>query len=96
VADNTYEVGDLVRLSAEFRIGSTLTNPTSVVVTLKDPDGTTTSPSAVNDGTGLYYADVTLNKPGVWHYRFQGTGAVQKSGRGHVNVAASEFDAVPW
>jgi hypothetical protein len=92
VAANTYEIGDLVRLSVEFRIGATLTNPSAVTLQVKNPLGAVTTPAVVNDSTGKYHGDVTLDKAGTWTYRFAGTGAVQKAGRGALNVAASEFD----
>ena len=59
MAINSYTVGQLVRASAQFRVGATLTDPTSVTATHKDPNGVLTSLSVTNDGTGLRHADVT-------------------------------------
>lgn len=67
--------GQLVRVSASFKVGVTLTNPTTVAVTLKDPVGVLTTPAATNDGTGLYHVDVTPATVGRYVVRFVGTGA---------------------
>ena len=72
---NSYTVGQLVRASAQFRVGSTLTDPTSVTATHKDPNGVLTSLSVTNDGTGLRHADVTPATKGRHVVRWVGTGA---------------------
>lgn len=75
MAVTTWPVGQPVRVSATFKVGAALTNPTTVVVTVKLPDSSTTTPGATNDGTGLYHVDVTPAAKGRHVVRFVGTGA---------------------
>lgn len=81
---NSYDVGDVVRLTATF------TNSAGVVV---DPSSifawhqimkpilfdVTTIGYGVNSMTrssaGIYYTDIPVNSAGEWHYRFRGYGA---------------------
>ncbi|MCC6630369.1 MAG: hypothetical protein IT340_23550 [Chloroflexi bacterium] len=79
-------VGQMVRVSATFKVGAALTNPTLVMVTLKDPAGALTTPATTNDGTGLYHVDVTPAATGRHVVRFAGTGAC-------VAAAEVEFNA---
>ena len=49
--------------------------PTSVVLTVTDPTGTTSTPSASGSGAGPYTANVACTVAGVWSYLWEGTGA---------------------
>ena len=72
----TYFVGDLVRLSTALRdIDGDLADGT-VSLTVTAPDGTVTTPTPTNDGTGLYHADVTVTQTGSWAYVYASIGAV--------------------
>jgi hypothetical protein len=90
MAINSYTVGQPVRVSATFKVGSSPTNPTAVTVSVKDPAGTVTTPSATNDGTGLYHVDVTPATKGRYAYRFAGSGACVAAAEGEFN-AHTEF-----
>lgn len=76
---SSYDIGALVTLTGTFKVGSTLTDPTTVTVTVVDPLGTTTNPTATKSSTGVYTANVDLTSatPGTWKYKFAGTGACQ-------------------
>jgi hypothetical protein len=83
MSSNSYDVGDGVRATVEFRnLAGALANPTSVVAKLKNPAGTVTTLAWSHPSTGLYYVDFTFTAPGTWWLRFEGTGTV---------VAAQEF-----
>lgn len=86
----TYTVGQPVRITATFKVGSTLTNPTTVTVQVKDPDGAITTPAATNDSTGVYHVDITPAKKGRYAYRVAGTGACIAAAEGEFN-ARTEF-----
>lgn len=90
----SYDRGDLVRLRAEFKndVG-TLTNPTAVVLRLRDPAGVVSTPAATASSTGVYTYDLSLTQEGTWIYRFEGTGAVQAAEEGEVYVRNSAFYA---
>ena len=73
---NEYLIGQQIRLASTFSDSDGLnTNPTAVVLTVRAPDGTKTTPAAINSATGHYYADITPTAAGEWHYRWAGTGA---------------------
>lgn len=79
-----------VRLTASFNVDGTPTNPAAVTLTVKKPSGALVTPAPVNDGPGAYHADVTLDYvPGVWHYRWVGTGAAAAAEEGRFTVRAS-------
>jgi hypothetical protein len=75
MAENVYDVGDQVRLTATFALNGVGTNTTAALRILL-PDGTTTSPTPVSDGAGVYHYDLTLTQPGRHRYRWSGTGTV--------------------
>ena len=66
-----------------------LTDPTTVVVTVRSPAGTTTTPSVGHPSTGVYTAVATLDLAGEWIYRFDGTGTITVSRDGAVTCTAS-------
>ena len=80
---NTYDMGDLVRVSVIFKnIAGTVTDPTTVTLKYRNPAGTVTAWTVtagqiVKDSTGNYHADISPTTAGVWQYKWTGTGAVQ-------------------
>lgn len=76
----TYIVGDLIRVSGEFRTpAGVLTDPTDVDVIARSPARRITTTAATKDSTGIYHADVSVTEPGPWAFQMAGTGAVAKS-----------------
>ena len=81
MAYGSYPAGSSVRLKGSFYNASdVLTDPTTVVLAVKDPAGTTTSytyalGTVTKSATGIYYRDVTMATAGKWLYRFTGTGS---------------------
>ena len=80
----TYQTGNTVTSWCEFRvldvaelptIKRALTNPTTVTVTVTNPNGVITNPSATNVSTGVYYVNVLGNVAGTWTVDWLGTGA---------------------
>ena len=96
---NSYEVGDLVRLTATFtNTSEVVTDPTTVtcLVKLRYVIGSTattyTYPATIiKDSTGVYHVDVTPTTEGIWDYRWVGTGTVQAAAEGAFNVPESAF-----
>jgi hypothetical protein len=82
---NLHDLGDLVRVAAEFKDADTgtLINPDTVNVSIKTPAGhlTTytygTDAEVVRDSTGLYHLDVDADTSGTWYYRWFSTGSGQ-------------------
>lgn len=74
----------------------TATDPTAVTLVVEKPDGTQTTyawptPGAgqsalTKEGTGRFYAEVTLDQDGTWRHRLVGTGAVAAAAEGTLRV----------
>lgn len=79
---NQYPVSTQARIKGSFLgigAGSGQVDPTTVTLTLTDPYGNQsvlTTPTVIRDGVGVYHYDLTINIPGTYAYRWQGTGAV--------------------
>lgn len=85
---NTYDIGDVVRLTATFTdTGGTAADPSSVKFYYEDPSGNfsteTSTGNIVNSAVGTYYVDLTLDESGVWEYRVSSTGTIQASEEGY-------------
>ncbi|WP_068925026.1 phage head-tail connector protein [Planobispora rosea] len=72
----TYAYGSAVRLTQEVRSGGELVDPASITLTIRLPDGTTTSPTPVNDSVGVYHYDYTPTQAGRHIARWVTTGPV--------------------
>lgn len=89
-------VGDLVRVSAEFTVSGTATDPSTVTLKVKDPSGTTATytyagSTVTKAGTGSYYKDVSASTAGRWLYRWEGTGTAQAAEESAFDVEPSAF-----
>jgi hypothetical protein len=80
--DNTYQVGELAPLEATFKNAAGTPTNTTVVLEVRAPDGTITTPAPSNPGAGVYHYDLSVSAPGLWWYSFQGTGAVTATEQG--------------
>ena len=94
ISMNTYDIGSMVQLSALFTDTSgNVVAPSSVVVRVKDPNGTvgTYTPKAQADGSFAY--GYTTAVVGVHYYRFEGSGSVVAVADGTFNVTQSPIFA---
>lgn len=83
---NIYDVGDLVRVSATFKRGAALDDPTTVTLKIRKGDGTSATYTyalgqVIRDSLGIFHADISLDVPGTWAYRWEGTGPTQAAGQ---------------
>lgn len=92
MAARVFTAGQTIRLSGTFTdTADTLVDPTGVVITVRDPAGTVTTPAVTRDSTGAYHADITAtlgDTDQLWRWSMQGTGA-------HPQLAFSEFKVLP-
>jgi len=89
---NTYDKGDLVRLTGTFTDpNGALADPTAVTLRLRNPLAVATTPATVKDATGVYHYDLTLDTVGEWFYRWEGTGAVTTAEEASLYVRATQF-----
>jgi len=90
---DTYTPNTIVQLTATFTAvaSGADVNPTTVVFTVRAPDGTQTTPSVSNPSTGIYTTSVTVTEAGVWAWRAKGTGAATAQQDGQFIVTPNTF-----
>jgi hypothetical protein len=96
---NSYDKGNLVRVSVTFKTPTgTPVDPSVVVCQVEDPLGTTTTNtyttiggSIAKTGTGAYYYDVDGDMTGIWKYRWYSTGTGQSADESLFEINESEF-----
>lgn len=82
-----FDVGDLVRLTAEFRdLAGDLVAPTEVVCTVRPPAGEVETLDVSTDQPGIYTADLEITEAGQWRYAWDGTGSHQAAEEGLFQV----------
>jgi hypothetical protein len=96
-----YAQGSVWIPQATFTVAGTPTDPTTITVKIKDPDGTVTTlgPAAggtggggiVRDSAGVFKTEIQLDDAGYWHARFEGTGAATAAQDHQAIVDPSEF-----
>jgi hypothetical protein len=77
---------ELATLQNVFKVSGVATDATTVTLTITDPTGATTTPSVTHVSTGTYSATVPTTLPGVWLYKWVGTGTAS-------DVVAGTFTA---
>lgn len=98
---NEYDRNDIVTLSTTCRVAGVLTDPTTVRLFVLSPAGAEYEVTTVNDSVGQYHGDVDHSDngvggtAGVWHYRWEGTGAAQFAEEGEYRIKDSLFPGVP-
>lgn len=94
---NTYDVGDLIRVSAAFTSAGAAIDPTAVTAKVKSPAGLTTTlvygvdAGLIKDSVGNYHVDVSATEAGTYVYRFAATGTAQSASESFFRVRASAF-----
>lgn len=74
-----YDLGDVAALSCNFYSDAddtTLADPTSVTLSIRDPNRVVTTPTPTHDGTGVYTYTYTPTVPGFYEVSWVGTGSV--------------------
>ena len=74
-----YQIGDTVRLSTTFLVGTTPTDPTAVTLTVRDPASTSTNyaynpGTIVRDSAGVFHQDIVVSLAGIYSWKWTGTG----------------------
>jgi hypothetical protein len=75
---NTYDIGDVVRISAAFTQNTVPIDPGAVTLTVEPPVGTSTTytypATMTKDSTGNYHVDLAITQRGTYQYRWTSTG----------------------
>lgn len=92
---NTYQIGDIVRLTGTFRdVNDVLVDPSGVRFMYIKPNTPTaittktylTDIEVVKDSVGIYHLDITITESRRWFYRTEGFGA------NNAGAAENEFE----
>lgn len=78
---------ELATLTNTFSVNSVPTDPTTVALTVTDPDGTATTytyalAEITRSSAGVYTKDIPCSTDGIWHYKWVGTGAASDETEG--------------
>lgn len=94
---NVYAKDSLVRVSSEFTISGTDTDPTTIKAMYKDPNNSVTTltygadAALVRDSTGKYHVDINATIAGNWWYRFEASGSVVAANEAEFVVSLSQI-----
>lgn len=88
-----YDLNDSTVPTCTFTVNGTPTDPATISLFVREPDGTTTTytyaaAQITKDSTGVFSKSISLNKRGVWYFKYTGTGACEAVAEGTVTVNA--------
>lgn len=83
---SSFDLGDVVVLNFTVSVGTVLTDPTAITLTITLPDNTTVSPTPIRDSVGTFHYNYTPAAAGVFFYRWVTTGVGQSSEDGSFTV----------
>ena len=88
-----YDLSDAPTFRCEFAVDNTLTDPTTITLTIITPakvstDYTYGAAQITKVSTGVYTKIISLTERGVWYYRWVGTGACVAASEGTITVRA--------
>lgn len=90
---NSYDIGNIVRLSAAFTdISGVPTDPSTVTLTIRLPDLTVVTKvggDLTHPSTGSFYYDYTPPQSGTYYYRYAGTGVCTAAADASFIITAS-------
>jgi len=86
----SFVVNTTILLTTTFKVADTLTDPSTTVLTIEEPDGTEVQPTVTNVSTGLYTAAFAPDQAGyhIWKWVGTGTAAGVKEGTFYVHTSA--------
>lgn len=92
---NAYDIGDLVTLTGKFYSDVALTvpaDPTTVVLSIRDPNRVITTPAPTHTGLGIYTYSLPVTASGWYEINWTGTGAVVSASQEaiYVNVGINQ------
>jgi len=94
---HTYLEGGAIRVQATFAVGGVNTDPTTVTLKVKSPDGSVSTYTyelgeVTKSAEGIYNKEITPNAVGKWWYRWIGTGTAAGVAETSITILASQID----
>jgi hypothetical protein len=91
---NIYDKGQKVKLQGTFTLSGVESDPNAISLSVMDPEGAITiyeysEAELTKDDTGIYYAEIIVDKEGIYKYGMVGSGAVDTAG-------FDQFEVAPW
>jgi hypothetical protein len=87
-----YFIGDMIEIEASFKNrDEVLTDPDTVKVRVRKPDGSFETLDSAKVSTGLYRATVVADMSGIWQRRVESTGGVTAADESEFFVRRSTF-----
>jgi hypothetical protein len=93
---SSYDVGSLIRCSADFTVNKVRTDPTALSFKYLKPNASVyvlltygVDGALVKDSIGNYHVDLNCDVDGLWEYRWASTGTGQAAQDGTFFVLAS-------
>lgn len=84
MAENTFDVGDQIRLRASFTdVDGAADTPTSTTIEHKDPSGNITTienGDLTTEATGILYTTIDVDEAGRWYWRATGSASPKAAG----------------
>lgn len=86
-----YDLNDSTVPTCTFTVNDTPTDPTTISLFVREPDGTTNTytyaaAQITKDSTGVFSKSISLAKRGIWYFKYTGTGACEAVAEGTVTV----------
>ena len=73
--NKSFVYGDTVKITAKYYVSDVLTNPTTCVITVEEPDGTNSTPTVDTSATGIRFVTVVPDQVGYHRFKIVSTGA---------------------
>jgi len=98
VSTNTFIIGDTARITTALTHPATAAavDPGGLALKVRKPDQTLTTltygadAALEKDAVGHYHADIALDQAGLWHWRWEATGANAGVAEGVLTAKASQ------
>lgn len=86
-------IDDTVKIRLTISVDDVLTDPASYVFTVDAPDGSDSTPTSVNESTGVWSCTFSVDQAGVYRWRATGNGPASFLREGSFYVASTHVVA---
>lgn len=87
----SYKIGDQIRISVRIIRLGVKSDPTSILLRIKNPSNIQTIYAPLKSSIGEYYYDLSLLESGNWYYKWEASGDASGVDEGSIYVEKSKF-----